>query len=342
MKRSIMAAILFLSAFHAGASIYNLDFSNPSTFSTSCGNVVPAQWEVKNQNCNLTTSSIAVPGAPGVIKSNPVSLRINGTGNMEAGDYVKIEYSINGSWQIHDSIPGSSITSVMNYAFHVVCASSDVIAIRVTVKTDNSTEKVQIKSGDLSIGDPIDYADVLSVQLTSFTAEKNGNSVELRWTTEAEVNNDFFTLEKSADGIHFAAIAFIAGAGNSQQRKTYVHSDTEVNEGKSYYRLKQTDFDGLSTCSDVICFQVSAHAPKGFVVNSLSATGILNIKRLGPDASAMAEIMVCDLSGRVLFSTTTENAETSVQVDGYGSTGIFVVRVRTPFSDNSQKFFATR
>jgi hypothetical protein len=87
----------------------------------------------------------------------------------------------------------------------------------------------------------------LPVTLVSFDAEVvNKNSVLLKWETAAEVNNHFFTIERSADGQQFSTLRFERGAGNSTSPHSYSYTDAYPIMGTSYYRLKQTDFDGKS------------------------------------------------------------------------------------------------
>ena len=92
----------------------------------------------------------------------------------------------------------------------------------------------------------------LPIELTSFTAEPDGDNVNLDWITMSEVNNNYFTVEKSTDGISFEELARVDGAGNSTTVKTYNTTDTKPVTGLNYYRLKQTDFDGGFTYSGII------------------------------------------------------------------------------------------
>jgi len=82
------------------------------------------------------------------------------------------------------------------------------------------------------------------IELLSFTGtvQKTGN--QLNWATATERDNDYFTLERSFDGINFKEIAQIDGAGNSNHAIRYSYLDKEARTGNSYYRLLQTDFDG--------------------------------------------------------------------------------------------------
>lgn len=87
-------------------------------------------------------------------------------------------------------------------------------------------------------------ASTLPIELTYFTSEKTSNGVLLEWETASEVNNHFFTIEKSNDGANYEAIGNIEGNGTTNKTSKYQYLDREV-VGNAYYRLKQTDFDGV-------------------------------------------------------------------------------------------------
>lgn len=84
----------------------------------------------------------------------------------------------------------------------------------------------------------------LPVELTSFNAELINNRVEITWSTASEINNDYFTIEKSIDAENYEILDEVTGAGNSQTVINYSYIDYDVYNDLTYYRLKQTDFDG--------------------------------------------------------------------------------------------------
>ncbi|MEO9966856.1 MAG: T9SS type A sorting domain-containing protein [Reichenbachiella sp.] len=92
----------------------------------------------------------------------------------------------------------------------------------------------------------------LPIALLAFDAQVDGQNVELRWTTASEVNNDYFTLERSTDAANFNSVANLPGAGNSNTRIDYYYVDQTLLTSKVYYRLKQTDLDGIYTYSGVV------------------------------------------------------------------------------------------
>ncbi|MCW3083239.1 MAG: hypothetical protein JWP12_605 [Bacteroidetes bacterium] len=92
----------------------------------------------------------------------------------------------------------------------------------------------------------------LPIELLNFNAIKNGSAVDVTWETASETNNDYFTIEKSRDGITFETAGTVDGAGNSTGMIRYADKDYSPYSGISYYRLKQTDFNGHSTYSDLV------------------------------------------------------------------------------------------
>jgi len=84
----------------------------------------------------------------------------------------------------------------------------------------------------------------LPIELLSFNAEPVDRSVILTWETASESNNDFFTVERSVDGKSFQTIGHVPGAGTSNTRLAYRTEDDNPAKGLSFYRLKQTDYDG--------------------------------------------------------------------------------------------------
>lgn len=86
----------------------------------------------------------------------------------------------------------------------------------------------------------------LPVTLIDFEALHEGEHVKLTWTTASEWNNDYFTIEHSADGIQYRPIGKVEGNGTTKEKQSYQFFDTEFKNGVNYYRLTQTDFDGAS------------------------------------------------------------------------------------------------
>ena len=120
--------------------------------------------------------------------------------------------------------------------------------------TDNSGVASVLPDGD---GDgEYDFRDTddqisLPIELISFNAIKDYNRVRLDWSTDTEINNDYFTIERASSGGVFEPIFNHPGAGNSYERIDYTRFDNNPHNGYNYYRLRQTDFDGRTEIFEV-------------------------------------------------------------------------------------------
>ena len=122
--------------------------------------------------------------------------------------------------------------------------------------TTNSGSFGTVRSTTMSSFGPITIASTsapLPVELTEFKATWINNAVVLDWITTSELNNDYFTVERlEEDESGFTELKRIHGLGTDPHGKSYQYTDTEPLRGLSYYRLKQTDFDGAFEYSKII------------------------------------------------------------------------------------------
>ncbi len=101
--------------------------------------------------------------------------------------------------------------------------------------------------------DYIRFTGIVPVELTSFTGSYKGQTVDLNWVTATEVNNNGFEIQRSAEGGNFITVAFIQGKGTSTETSNYNYVDKNITTRTQYsYRLKQIDFDGHYTYSNVV------------------------------------------------------------------------------------------
>jgi hypothetical protein len=105
---------------------------------------------------------------------------------------------------------------------------------------------------------------IVPVELTSFTAIADYGVVELSWITATETNNQGFEVQRSAGG-EFEAIAFVEGHGTTTEVQAYSYSDRSVSVGSYSYRLKQVDFDGTTSYSNLV--EVDVPTPAIFVLD---------------------------------------------------------------------------
>jgi len=123
--------------------------------------------------------------------------------------------------------------------------------------TGNATTGTVISAGVITSFSPITLGssamdNPLPIELISFNANAEDEKVKLNWVTASELNNDFFTVQRSSDGVEFASLGIVDGQGTTQTPTTYNFADNTPMADVNYYRLKQTDFDGTSWYSDII------------------------------------------------------------------------------------------
>ncbi len=128
----------------------------------------------------------------------------------------------------------------------------------VAVASSTPGDRVKFNALDLTndgyytIGTKNWIVSPLPIELLSFNAIAKDRKVEITWTTASEINNDFYTIERTKDGLSFETVSTIDGAGNSTTLIDYFDTDYSPYEGISYYRLKQTDFNGTFSYSNLI------------------------------------------------------------------------------------------
>lgn len=93
---------------------------------------------------------------------------------------------------------------------------------------------------------------VFPVELLSFTGKEMEESIALNWETSMELNNNYFTLEKSLDGTTFEHVARVSSQGNSNSLQRYQAIDENPIPGRNIYRLRQTDLDGSTKKLEII------------------------------------------------------------------------------------------
>ncbi len=174
----------------------------------------------------------------------------------------------------------------------------------------------------------------LPIQLVSFTAKLNRSGlVELTWVTATEVNNDFFSVERSIDGINFEEILQVKGAGNTNRTLSYKAVDGNPLTGVSYYKLKQTDYDGTFTYSNVvsvtnngIATSVPANVNWTVFPNPAFAGGLMNVTADG--ATSKIKVAVYDATtGSIVAETISANEQAAVELNENLKSGIYIVNI---------------
>ncbi|UII29172.1 T9SS type A sorting domain-containing protein [Fulvivirga maritima] len=187
---------------------------------------------------------------------------------------------------------------------------------------------------DLYNDDPALYNYVttgtLPVEFLYVNAVSENNSVKIEWATGSELNNDFFTIERSVDGLTFQEIGTVNGAGNSTETIEYLFEDFSPNSGANYYRVKQTDFDGQYDYSELV--HIFNEQVRSLEVSAYPnpVTDQLNV-RVDGFGSDEVRVQLTDSRGMNVFSKAYDsNFDNVAQINVSGLTkGIYIVTLKS-------------
>jgi streptogramin lyase len=159
---------------------------------------------------------------------------------------------------------------------------------------------------------------VVPVELTSFTAKTNGNSVNLNWSTSTETNNSGFHIERSVisnevRNLFWENIGFVNGNGTTTETQSYSFADNNLNSGKYVYRLKQIDFDGTFEYSNEVeviinvpeKFELSQNYPNPFNPSTTIRYTIPNVTLSGVEGSRV-QLKIYDVLGNEVATLVNE------------------------------------
>jgi len=298
------------SSFSFSQTSYSINFSDTSTYHVTCGKVVSSQWSVKNDSCILYTPYLKAEN-PGITNVT-FSIKINQSGNGDINDKAYVFHAIDiGSWQLDTMITAGGSPAVYTYNDSVTLNFGHYIRFMLAMQTNAQTEFWAIKNAEIIVANVTSYSvrplapspdsNALPVELVRFTSLQQGNDVLLNWATASESNNDYFTIEKSIDGLNYYTLAEIKGEGNSNSLSSYSFQDADPSD-VTYYRLKQTDFDGntndvgLTWCK--LNRNISLNNP---VISYSEIDDDINISIYSGKEQSI-RVSIYDLNGNILLS----------------------------------------
>jgi hypothetical protein len=181
-------------------------------------------------------------------------------------------------------------------------------------------------SGEIAEFSPFTFAsgsinNPLPIELILFDANASDRVVLIDWTTATEINNDFFTVERSSDGVYFERVGFVNGNGNSSEELSYSFIDAEPLSGISYYRLKQTDFDGQFETYPMVAVKIEE--PINLTIYPNPAVEKVTVQAVGRGEKL---IRLINFSGVEIASKSTSNQVLEFDLSKFIA-GIYVVEV---------------
>lgn len=269
-----------------------------------------------------------------------------------AGSYIEVQQS-----SIY-TVPNDDTFRTYRFFYNPNSGEAQVLVDGVVQWTYNGAVGTPMYwggTGDLMIGDGLDGTgfnqvfldnliideiglNFLPIELVAFHAiNLKDKEVLLEWETASEINNDFFTIEKSVDGIEIVEIAEVKGAGNSTESRYYEFLDQVPYSGVSYYRIKQTDFDGAYAYSDwkSVQLQTKNDAELNLVLYPNPNKGDYPVRFLlsGLEIDEMVQFQILNSQGSVFFNRVLISSQKILEGElfpkGQLNSGIYIVRVIT-------------
>ena len=164
----------------------------------------------------------------------------------------------------------------------------------------------------------------MPIQLTSFTATAQRNSVLVQWQTARELDNDYFTVERSLDGKTFDIIGMVQGNGTTDEANDYRFHDEAPAAGTNYYRLTQTDYDGRSETFAVRSVTTGTNGDATVFPHPVRESVTIAF----PTEVSDADLQVRDPSGRLVLRQTFSGLQTELDL-GALSSGSYLLRINS-------------
>lgn len=190
-----------------------------------------------------------------------------------------------------------------------------------------TTSEIKVTSTSSALEFRAVFADgPLPVTLRSFDAKRAENKIIVSWETTAEVNNDYFEVEKSADAKNWSLLATLKGAATTKVLQEYKTVDEQPFPTLNYYRLKQVDFDRTTTFSRIVSVDMG-----NFQINKLWPNPVADVLNISLDQSVdSGEYEITDINGRVVKKPQKISATSALLIPvGNLDTGIYLIKIRT-------------
>jgi hypothetical protein len=292
-----------LTVFPIGTTVHYtpveiLNIGTPDLFGVSVQDVAPTntcitpatsathKWRIHEETLGGSNCTISLTRVNVGTSYEPVSAQVvHCPGGNNMFDYA------DGSGEVNNKVTGSGFTDF-------VAAASSSIAFGI-----GST------------------ASPLPVKFSEITIKNKGNANLVSFSTLSELNNNYFEIERSADGFEFEMIGYIKGAGSSNKEIFYTFMDEKPMSGINYYRVKQVDFDGQSEYSEVKSIVTSQ---SNTVITPRYTYDMLDIRT----EAALYTASIYNTTGQLVLQMDQLTGSKSVDLSSFVN-GVYIVNVIT-------------
>ncbi len=243
-------------------------------------------------------------------------------------DVVACNYTLN----VTSIFKNTSTTGAISFATRVDIASGISYDAGIADFDGDERPDIAVTNSGTTVSILTNLCTLLPVDLIYFTAERFENAVQIKWSTATELNNNYFTIERSLNGNDFISIGEINGAGNSTSVLNYEFTDDAPFAGINYYRLKQTDFDGNTSFSKMVL--VDFYSDAGLIT---LYTDLLKNQIILNGTQENGIIFIYDVSGKIICTQKSAERITVIDIKNLNS-GFYLINY-TMHSISENKIF---
>lgn len=287
---------------------------------------------IVSSHAKSSTTTISWVNGSGDFRLVKMNVSDNFTSPIDGQEYLANSNYLNNGEQImyvgtENFVSISNLDPYQTYWFRVYeFNNSGVYTLYQTIET---TANPANSSGESS---------TLPVSLLFFKGEIFNQKAQLFWSTADETNNDFFTIEKSFDAIHFETVGIIDGAGNSNSVLNYTFLDNHISSSTLYYRLSQTDWDGKVTTYKPISLKSGTFGePSISQVESFNGQATFTLNNIKDNS---VDVQILDINGRLVSNRqiNINNGQSTFQLSENLSSGMYVFNIIGQGVAFNQKF----
>ncbi len=181
----------------------------------------------------------------------------------------------------------------------------------------------------------VNLSSVLPIELSMFNVKcsQEEGGVNLDWRTATEINNDYFTVERSIDAFNWEGIAHIAAKGMDGKGSIYQFLDNKVG-GTLYYRLVNTDIDGQSQYSNVKVVQCTDEEISGITASN----PFTHLLQFTYKSESTTTYSLTSSSGQIMYIGNSSSTEPNIEINTTGwSSGIYFLKINSETNSYSIK-----
>ena len=284
-----------LTVNHSNNTLYNYQAEVFNASATALGYTLPASVDVVSYihywTINRTDNTGTSQPSAGLSGNQTVQLFFGNDDNVIDGSsltVVKNTYLMPTNWFDIGGTGGPTYSGGTNLSGSITSASGP--------SSFNSFSTFTL--GNTSSG-----INALAITLLDFTAVPDNNEVDIKWSVASGGNSNYYTVQKSQDGMNFQTIDVVKASANITSTSNYSTIDVNPFSGISYYRLKLTATNGQVSYSKIVPVTLILSQDVYFKIypNPAEAKGVTNLEVKGMNVNSNIAVNIYDIMGKKVF-----------------------------------------